>query len=307
MKEISELVLTLLEFILLGGLTAFVLLYAFIWIHPVKKWLSDYYEDAKAFLLGEGPSTAPARTWVGGAVLLGCLYAAGSLTNAVGYWLLEPVHNADLAPFYWSLRTEGVVPSCASAAKAQAASLPLKEWMLLNRILWTRQGTDCERLTYASFLNDEAFWRTASPEAAADGLDGLIKHIRIARGVALCAFGIAFLAVFKIAGAIIVLFATLLPRGKGSGRLYKSLINATAAETVTVSEIRKRTRERAAVYLLTLALGAGLYVVAAKGWMSAEREFHGLAYFGATAAKEKVRAESVTSTRPESAERVSRW
>lgn len=290
MADLLDGLLTILEFILLGGIATIVLLYAFIWIHPVKHALSGYYRDSKSFLFDTNSDTFRLKTTIIVALATGYLYFAGSITNATGYWLMEPAHNSELSRFYWSLRTKDRPKECELLTKAQTQQIPAKQWMILQRIVWSRNGSECEKLAYATTLSDEASWRTLARESASDGLDGLVKHIRLARGAAVCALGITGLALLKTAGAICVLLVTLGPV-KWAKFLYRGLIDEKALDTVQPEEIRNKTRGAFGVYLITALLGIGAYLICVESYMNVEREFHGLAYFGAEAAKEKVKGE----------------
>lgn len=302
MSDLFAEIRTVLEFILLGGMFTIVLAYAFIWIHPLKDAVNEYWKRARSFLFGErgqaeadSQTRAPrkregsngrteaslARTVILTALAAGYLYFAGSVTNVVGYWLVEPAHNADLARFYMSL--EEVKPKeCPAVPEAQT----WKDWVYLNRLVWCRANSECAAAIYRATLREEAVWRTLARESAEDTLGGLVKHIRLARGAALCALGIGVLALLKTLGALFVRF------GPKRRSLYKALVDPNVKDGVAPEEIHWGTYKAIAVYLLTAFLCAAVYLVGMQSYMNAEREFHGFVHFGAREAQEKLRAET---------------
>ena len=141
MTGLIEALVTLLEFILLGGMATILLAYAFIWIHPAKNALSEYYKKASSLLVRK-PLDAPGlRAVLIGIFGLGYLYLAGSVTNSTSYWFLEPAHNAELGRFYSSFKDTNIKGCSPEVAGKE---IPTKEWIRLERVLWSRQGGDCE-------------------------------------------------------------------------------------------------------------------------------------------------------------------
>ena len=192
MKEIFEGLKSIVEFILLGGMITAVLAYGFIWIHPLKVALTEYFKDSYQFLVGsqvkpgekEGdgqPTFSKPATISVLALLAGYLYFAGSLTNVVGYWVMKPAHNADLARFYAELSSEcptiKTLPHASSdhpeitdgPAWYQQQIRPY-EWIVFKRLLWARESQSAEQnyneSKYHLSLKEEAEFRTYSPESA---------------------------------------------------------------------------------------------------------------------------------------------
>lgn len=288
MGDLFEGLRTVSEFILLGGMITLALAYGFIWIHPIKNILIGYFNESRTFLLGtnsdqknHADSSVLTRAMVI-ALTAGSLYFAGSVTNVVGYWVMEPAHNADLARFYTlSIQSE---PELCKNDHAVKEEIAWYEWVVFKRLVWARNGSSCEQGTYKVILEDEAFWRTHARESAEDELDSLIKHIRLARGAALSAMLITWLSLLKLFGSLVVWVSA-------SKRLFKALIEPNSEASISKPDVRRLTRRAIVVYLLTAVFGAGLYLVTLKGYLNIEREFHGLARFGASAVKEKLAAE----------------
>lgn len=139
---------------------------------------------------------------------------------------------------------------------------------------------------YKLTLSDESSWRTLEPKSASDALDGMHKHLRLARGMVLFSLGLAVLATFKFAGALLLALLSTVAL-KPSRFLYKALLNEDASETITRRHIRKDAYRVMAVYLTIVAVAFSTYLVCVRSYMGIEREFHGLAHYGSESAKEK--------------------
>lgn len=285
MKDFFDTIQTISEFVLLGGMITVTMAYGFIWIHPVRDSLVSYYKDSRAFLLGAGKrmrapddsarESSHLRTVIVTALSVGYLYVAGSVGNALGYWLMEPGHNAFLATYY--SRAKSSPPDCASRADL-SREIPLIDWLLLKRIAWDRGTLDCEQAVYETTLLDEAEWRTYDRQSADDELDGLVKHIRLSRGAALCALALTLMAILKLIGSLVVFSVP----GSRKKWLYTRLIDKRMPKRPS------RTIMRAAgVYLVTTFAAAALYSGSLMAYLNTEREYHGFAHFGARNALEK--------------------
>jgi len=212
MNDIFSWLRDIFEYVLLGGMAFAVLVYAFIWIHPLKRWLSEYNHAVINFLFGPGSLDITRATGI--VMFAFCLFLVGIVTNVVGYWFVEPAHNEDLIYFYRSLdppldlastcQTDKRACDCPEGGPASSIlGRMLRELKYLG-ILLSRSESNCARLAYSTTLNDEASWRTLARESAEDALGGLIKQIRLSRGAAVCALGITLLAILKMGGAALV-------------------------------------------------------------------------------------------------------
>ena len=283
MKDLFESFKTASEFTILGGMATAVLAYAIIWIHPLKDATGRYLADSKRYLFGPDgvfgkEFDSRARVTLVALFVLGGLYYLGSVTNAAGYWLMEPTHDIELTRYYWTLPQK--VPTTCDHVKQEAErdksfrEKSIDQGTLLFRPVIRREETPCEKLTHQRTLQDEADWRTNARESAAESLDDIVKHIRLSRGAAVCALGLVVLTTLKILAAVYSLL-----RDKLS--VYKIFIDEKATETPPA---RKTTKEYLKAYAVTLVLSFAIYGICLKGYINTEREFHGLAFYGAQAA-----------------------
>ena len=130
------------------------------------------------------------------------------------------------------------------------------------------------------------FNRNVWPICSEYALDSIIKHLRIARGAALCAAVFTFLAFLKFLGALLIFLVSVVCGDCGRWGFVR-VIDPTATASITKGEILKATMCHGLVYFATVALAAGFYFVTLQGYLTAEREYHGLAHFGAVIGKAK--------------------
>src|SRR5260370_13137842 len=89
--NVVDSVIRLFEFIVGGILTALVLVYILVWVHPIKDSVYRNIESITKYLLHPHWKDHVPKPAIA-VLLVGCAYFLGMVTNVAGYWLLEPIH-----------------------------------------------------------------------------------------------------------------------------------------------------------------------------------------------------------------------
>lgn len=270
MKEIVDALLGVIEFLILGSLSAIGTMYLLAFYHPIPQRLREYFPLLWQTLCGDMKSLPHARGLVT-AFALSSLYFGGVVTNVVNYWVLTPVHRTVIA--------EAASMSAKSSSPGPQSLLSDKQFLLEAVVLTlTRERIDSSG--YVTYLRKETTWRRGHSESLASVLPGLLKFIRIIRGVAVFGMLLLVVAAAKVLlGAIVLMVLWLRAAARQlPGWLAWPYARFVASESVkggeTVADARRVTWLRmVAPNLIILAIAAFLAAVGLLAYRTVETEY----------------------------------
>lgn len=268
----------LFEFIVQGILTALVLAYVLVWVHPIKDSVSRNIESITRYMLYPHwkqpvPVAAIAVLLVGGA------YFLGVITNVAGYWLLEPIHYRVIRRVEAATVHSPIHPSLYSKRSTPQRDAPYWSTTLLPfRIGLTEGERSDDFRAYENHLQEEVLWGNCKLDAMQDALSPLLKQSRLIRGVVVCALAFSLVAILKAVYFSFVWFLLRFRRPLGSW-LYEHTVKIPIPDQREGSEMTdtKRVIQAALIYVL---FATAIYLSSVAGWMTVETEYHLIAHYG---------------------------
>ena len=188
-------------------------------VYPLRNSLTAYTKRMTDFVIMQQWGKSRTLIGFGLALMVGFLYFLGLLTNALGYWVLEPTHNRLL------LNTDAWVRDLSQPPKPPN----LTE---LIRLPITRGSDDTAPMPYRNYLRDEVQWQNLNLEATKT-LETMTKHLRVIRGTAISALAIAIIALLK---AVATFLKLLLGLCRVICELLSSLVSSGLNQAATWSD-----------------------------------------------------------------------
>ena len=270
MGELIDALVRVLEFVVQGALAVLLGGYILAWVHKFKNWVYEHVRELTLYMFG--PNW---REWkilhpnVLIAMLLGGLYLAGVVTNAVGYWLLKPAHEKVIA---------ASKPTNSGGSRTPAASALVRA--VVERL--AGQASEPDDTDYTNYIQDEIAWRNQNLTAMQHALDPLLKQGRVIRGTAVIALGFLVISVLKAVSFLVCLVLLIVPgKVRNAGRLlYRNLVYPKDSD-IHDDPVRRATAGKYAVSNIIYAAVAFIVLWCAMGaYATLEREYHVMAYYG---------------------------
>lgn len=265
MGDFIDSLVRVFEILAQGALAVAVVGYLLIWVHPIKRAVTDHLRSAHTFVLS-GWAEPLAKTAAAVVVIAG-VYFLGVITNVVGYWLLDPAHEA-------------IIANTASIIAQPDTTAPMSSWEVLY-LPFSRNAKSEHKAQYLHYLSEEASWRNTNLEGMKHALDPLLKQIRILRGTVVCALLFAILAGVRVLYFLIALVVLpLLPTTVQSG-LVSTTVTADPSSASRARSLRICIARVALAHTVYFVGALVVYASVMPAYRTIETEYHLLAHYGA--------------------------
>ena len=248
MKELIVSLISIIEIFILGVFALIVIVYFIITFHPLKKYLTNYYEVVTEFIRNDNiPSKY--KNYIQISAVVGIIYYGGMLVNVVDYWFLEPLH----------FRIICEVEDCSSCDTT-------------NTFMYNTSLTDylndpfTENIDSSMFDNYKCYIKHSVNSKDNTDLQKFIRLIRGTAFISILIFGIAFLK--SIISMIVLLFH--IRKNRFGNWLYKNFISEQSNDNNWWKSLKTILFTNLFISLFALFI----YSISIKSFVVLEREFH---------------------------------